>query len=216
MQRPRGVSPILVALLAIPVTGMLFIALQQAVRVSRGEPSITSALVTTLADMLPNAIRHTATFLVLSVPTPTPLSAGEAAPAFSLSGLEGKPHSLDDYQGKRVVLNFWASWCAPCRTEMPLLEATFKRLENSGVVVIGVNYAEEALPVRQYVGELNITFPILLDVDRFVFDKYGVTGLPTTFFIDSKGKMRAKYIGMLTPEALQQYLDLLATFDRVS
>lgn len=138
---------------------------------------------------------------------------GQPAPGFSLEGLDGKQHRLQDYLGKRVVLNFWATWCIPCRLEMPLLDATYRRLESSGVVVIGINFGEDRTVARQYVDELNLSFPILTDEAGIAARAYGVIGLPTTFFIDSQGILRDRYVGPLTLRSLQDYLDRLSTLD---
>ena len=135
-----------------------------------------------------------------------PLLIGKSAPDFTLTGLDSKSHQLKDYQGKLVVVNFWATWCVPCRLETPLLQKTYARLQNAGLVVIGVDQGEDVPTINKFVNEFNLTYPMLLDTDLAVTQAYGVVGLPTTFFIDSKGIVKAKQIGMLTDDSLQQYL----------
>jgi peroxiredoxin len=136
-----------------------------------------------------------------------PQLVGKPAPDFVLTGTDGKTHRLKDYPGKLVVLNFWATWCAPCRLETPLLQKTYARLQTGEFVVLGVDQAEDIAPVNSFVKEFNLTYPILLDTDLAATQAYGVIGLPTTFFVDPKGIVQAKQIGMLTEGSLQQYLD---------
>ena len=132
------------------------------------------------------------------------------APSFTLLNLDGQPQALNHYSGQVVLLNFWATWCIPCQLETPLLEETAIRFRTQGVVIIGIDQAEDAATVNAYLKRFNVTFPILLDTDLLVTQDYNVVGLPTSFFIDSKGIVRVKNIGMLTRDVLQQYLsDLL-------
>jgi len=189
-------------LLVIPISGLLLMASRP--------PTASSPIYPVPATSLTAFFSGPA-----SLPTPTPLSAGSAAPPFALVGLDGKQYSLQDFRGKRVLLNFWATWCPPCREEMPLLQATYTRLASKGVVVIGVNAGEDVRAVRQYVQELNLTFPILLETTQWkAVEGYQVPGLPTTYFIDSKGRLIDQNVGPLTEAKLQSYLDKLAAADR--
>src|SRR5258708_12245204 len=140
-----------------------------------------------------------------------PQLIGKPAPDFTLTGTDGKTHRLKDYQGQLVVLNFWATWCAPCRLETPLLQKTYAGLQNAGLVIIAVDQPEEDGAVNSFVKEFNLTYPILLDSDLAATQAYGVIGLPTTFFVDPKGIMHAKQIVMLTDSNLQQYLEQFMT-----
>ena len=145
--------------------------------------------------------------------TNTVLLIDHPAPDFALSGIDGKIHHLKDYSGKRIVLNFWATWCVPCRQEMPLLQKTYAQLQSNGLVVIGVDQQEDAGTVSAFLKEVNVTYPILLDNDLSAFHAYGVMGIPITFFIDTNGIVRAKSIGALTDNLLQQYLDHFPKWD---
>ncbi len=208
MPRPHRVVLLVATLLVVPAAVLVFLGLSQV----SGSPATSSQArlvpATSLAAVIPD--RGSATVVVLAAPTATPLPPGQAAPSFALVGLDGKLHRLTDYRGKRVVLNFWATWCVPCRIEMPLLQKTYEQLQDNGLVVIGINMAEEEPGVRQYVGDLGIMFPILLDTDRVVTVQYKVVGLPTTFFIDTEGLIRASQVGPLTEDSLKGYLDRLA------
>lgn len=121
---------------------------------------------------------------------------GKFAPVFELKDLEGKKVSLADFKGKVILLNFWATWCAPCKAEMPSLENLYRNLKGKGLVVIGVSVDNSEKTVHSFVKEKGITFPILLDKGKEVsFDDYGVIGLPVTFLIDKKGVIVDKVFG---------------------
>lgn len=121
---------------------------------------------------------------------------GKVAPVFQLEDLNGKTVSLKEFRGKVIVLNFWATWCAPCRAEMPSLENLYRNLKDKGLVIIGVSVDSPEKTVQSFVKERGITFPILLDKRKEVsFDDYGVIGLPVTFLIDKKGIIVDKVFG---------------------
>lgn len=107
----------------------------------------------------------------------------ERAPTFELGLLGGGTVTSDDLAGDPVVLNFWASWCIPCREEMPAFERMWKRYEAEGLKVIGVNLQDSAEGAREFVNQVGVTYPIALDTDGSLARKLGVRGLPQTFFI---------------------------------
>ena len=127
----------------------------------------------------------------------TPLEAPQVAPDFVLPDMDGEPHALQDYRGKVVLVNFWATWCPPCRREMPALERLYQQLGGQGLVVLAVNQWEDPDHVFAYTGELNVfpTFPILFDPDSSVSEDFGVKGLPTSFLLDQDGRVRYRAIG---------------------
>ena len=119
------------------------------------------------------------------------------APDFTLKDMDGKQFSLKDYRGKVVMLNFWATWCPPCRREMPSMERLHQKLKGKDFVVLALNQMEDGDRVFTFSGDLGIdlTFPILFDNDSSVSRAYGVMGLPTTYLIDKQGNMRFRAIG---------------------
>jgi len=121
---------------------------------------------------------------------------GRYAPEFKLTDINGKRVALSDLRGKVVLLNFWATWCGPCRAEMPSLGNLYEALKGKGFVVIAVSVDTSEKPVKPFVSEKRISFPVLMDKDKEVaFDQYGVFGLPTSFLIDRRGVIVEKFMG---------------------
>src|ERR687892_292551 len=117
------------------------------------------------------------------------------APHFSLPNLKGENVSLSGFRGKLLLLNFWASWCIPCREEMPAMERLYQRHKDLGFVILGVNVKDNKKSALSFVRELNITFPIGFDPNGEVGLLYGAWGLPTTYLIDTKGIALARAWG---------------------
>lgn len=129
-------------------------------------------------------------------PPPSPRQ-GFSAPDFTLDAWGGGQVSLSELRGKAVLINLWASWCPPCRAEMPAIERVYQMYQDQGFVVLGVNTTNqdrEADAVR-FVQEFNLTFPILFDRSGSVSARYGLRALPTTFFVDRKGVIQEVVIG---------------------
>lgn len=124
---------------------------------------------------------------------------------FTLTDLQGKTWTLRDLHGKVVLINFWATWCQPCRKEMPDLDVLYKRFKDQGLVVLGVS-DDEAAKVKQLLAERNVSYPILLDPGRKVNETFRIEGIPKTFVYDRDGKLVSQAIDMRTQK---QFLDLL-------
>lgn len=134
------------------------------------------------------------------------LRVGNVAPDFELDDLNGKPLRLNDLRGKAVILNFWATWCEPCRQEMPLLQKAFAQYAAEGLVIVGVDLGEEPAVVQNYVDQLGVDFPIALDRQEQVSRRYRVFGLPTSFFIDRQGVIDYMLVGPVSDKLLQRQL----------
>lgn len=139
-------------------------------------------------------------------------AVGTAAEDFRLVDLEGKQQSLSQYRGKVVLVNFWATWCKPCTTEMPAMQVTYDKLREKGFVVLAVNELEDEAKVREHIKQHGHTFPVLMDRDNKVANQFGVFGLPVSVFIDEKGVVQ-EYIkgGLLTEQVI---LDAVARIQK--
>ena len=126
----------------------------------------------------------------------SPLIGQQAAP-FTVTLFDGKKLSLNDLRGKTVFLNFWASWCPPCRAEARDLEAAWQRIKDGGVVFLGVDIQDTEEDARAYLKEFNVTYPNGRDLTGKVAVDYGVWGIPETFFIDPQGRITYKHVGSL-------------------
>lgn len=121
---------------------------------------------------------------------------GKRAPVFELATTDNKKVKLTDYAGKAVILNFWASWCGPCRAEMPSLNRLYEDLKDKGLIVLAVSIDRSLEATTSLKSEKGLTFTILMDPEKEVyFDDYAVVALPTTFLIDAEGIIREKFIG---------------------
>ncbi len=154
----------------------------------------------------------------LLTPAPNVVSdplVGHPAPDFSLAMLRpvtGKSAlSLSNFKGKPVVLNFWASWCAPCKEEAPLLEGTWKQVQAQGkdAVILGVDFQDSNMDGMSFLQLYSITYPIVLDAGGSVASKYGITSLPQTIFINRHGTVLSRVPRELTAQVLSSKLQLI-------
>jgi peroxiredoxin len=125
-----------------------------------------------------------------------PIKGNKKAPDFSLKDLDGKEVEIKQFKGKVVFLNFWATWCGPCKEEMPGLEVLHKQFKEKNFVLLTISVDYEGIkPVQEFMTKQKYTFPVLLDSKGETLDLFEVKGIPTTFLIDKKGKMVGKAIG---------------------
>ena len=132
------------------------------------------------------------------------LKTGGEAPDFSLQTLDGERVKLSDFEGKKVILNFWATWCKPCREEMPDLQSIYKESDDD-VVILAINM-DAHNDVEGFIDSYSVTFPVLLDENDQVSDMYQIISLPTTYFIDEDGTIVQKHFGQITYEQLEEIL----------
>ena len=137
-----------------------------------------------------------------------PLESG-LAPDFSLTTFEGETVTLGDLRGQVVIINFWASWCPPCRDEAPYLEATWRKYRDRGVVFIGVDYVDTEPNALAYIEEFDITYPNGPDIGQKIAGAYRIKGVPETFYVDKTGQLRGVHIGPLFPPTLDNKIDEL-------
>ncbi|HEY4718612.1 MAG TPA: redoxin domain-containing protein [Anaerolineales bacterium] len=137
---------------------------------------------------------------MLSAPAP---EVGALAPDFALQTLQGDRASLSVLRGQVVLVNFWATWCGPCRLEMPAIQASYN---HGGFAVLAVDFNEPAQQVQTFVDELGLSFPILLDPGGSVQELYRVRAYPTSFFVDAAGVIQIMHIGEMSADTLEAYL----------
>lgn len=136
-----------------------------------------------------------------------PLVQGEPPPAFELPSLHGRSVALPaDLQDQVVVVRFWADWCPFCESEMRAIEPIYRDYKDRGLSLLAVNVRQDAKTAAAFVEPLGITYEVLLDQDGAVARAYGVSGLPTTFFLDRQGRLATRILGESTPEVFEQVL----------
>jgi peroxiredoxin len=121
--------------------------------------------------------------------TLTPLPERPLAPEFDLPGPGGEPYRLADWRGKPVIVNFWATWCPPCRKEMPSMQRAWEAVRDEGIVLVAINVGEDAETVQRFVTDFPVGFPLPMDERSEVVQAWPVKGLPTTFVVDPKGRL---------------------------
>lgn len=129
---------------------------------------------------------------------------------FTLEDLDGNKVSLSDYKGKKnVFVNFWATWCPPCRQEMPEIEKIYQEYKNKDLVILAVDIGEDKNTVSKFINENKYNFKVLLDSDGSVAKAYNTTSIPVSYFIDKNGNIKAKRIGAMTEEQMKSYVKQL-------
>ncbi len=136
-----------------------------------------------------------------------PVEVGQLAPDFTLPDLDGNMVSLRDYRGRVVIINFWATWCPPCRKEMPAFQQLHQEMGDR-VVILAVDRAEPAKTVRKFFDKYGLTFTALLDQTDELTVRYQLTGIPESFFVDKNGIVRAKFIGAMTIDQMRKFVQI--------
>lgn len=134
------------------------------------------------------------------------LQVGDKAPDFTLTDLNGQQHQLSEYKGKGVVLNFWGTWCKPCKKEMPALDAQYKQFHDQGVELLAINIAESTYAVENFVSRYDLTFPVAIDDKKSVMRAYNIDPLPTTILVDATGHIANIITGEMTEADIQNYM----------
>ena len=140
----------------------------------------------------------------------TGVNQGNLAADFTLETVDGTEVSLSDYRGNVVMMNFWATWCPPCRAEIPDFEAAYQARQGEGFVVLGINVEEPREAVAPFAEAIGMSYPVLLDRSGQVMKMYRAPGLPISLFIDRDGVIRVRHVGYLTGEQLEKYLAQLS------
>ena len=117
------------------------------------------------------------------------------APEFALADIDGVMHRLSDYRGQVVIVNFWATWCPPCREEMPSMQRAWEQIQDEDMVILAIDVGEDEDTIFTFTADYPVEFPLLLDLDSRVIQEWPVRGLPTTFIVDPQGRIAYRAIG---------------------
>ena len=161
----------------------------------------------TAAPAVPHTIAPESKLVDASAPVDLP-QVGQVAPDFQYTMPDGSTHMLSQLRGKKVLVNFWATWCGPCRSEMPDLQKALGETGDS-VVVLGVNKAQELKEIAPFADELRISFPLIANPAGDIAGRYGAQNLPTSYFINSDGTIGLKKTGVMDYTFIKAHLDQL-------
>lgn len=137
----------------------------------------------------------------------TGIEQGDLAPDFTLPSLEGKSKKLSDFRGKKVIINFWATWCGPCKAEMPEMQTYYEKHKGQDFTILGVNMTDTEKSksgIKPFAKEYGVTFPVVLDTKGKVMSTYQVTGFPTSYFIDKQGVIQYKLVGAMNKDMIHK------------
>jgi thiol-disulfide isomerase/thioredoxin len=168
----------------------------------RGDPSKVRLLVIGVVALLLLAVIAAGAGLI--IPGASGTDDGAPAPDFNVTTLDGETVGLSDFQGKAVLVNFWATWCPPCRAEMPALDAYYQAHRDEDFVLLAVNAGEPRVAAEDFTASIGFSSPVALDMTGEAIDAFGVLGLPTSILIDSEGIIRLEWQGELTSKLLEE------------
>lgn len=144
------------------------------------------------------------------LPTDEGLAKGERAPDFELTTLAGEAVRLSDYKGKKVILNFWATWCPPCRAEMPDMQKYYDEQadgENVEILAVNLTTVDKGMDkINAFVEEFSLTFPIPMDTEGEIGDLYQAASIPTSYMIDTEGRVQQKIVGPMNEEMMEEFI----------
>ncbi|RTQ94481.1 thiol-disulfide oxidoreductase ResA [Lysinibacillus telephonicus] len=135
------------------------------------------------------------------------LQIGDEAPDFELIDLNGEKHRLSEYKGQGIFLNFWGTWCEPCKREFPIIDRQYHEYKEKGVQVLAVNIAESDFAVQNYIDSKGLTFPVVIDKNKSVMEAYNINPLPTTFLVSPEGKIEKIITGEMNETIIKQYME---------
>jgi thiol-disulfide isomerase/thioredoxin len=144
-------------------------------------------------------------------PSAVPVKVDYAAPNLILEDLSGNTVSLKDYAGSVVLVNLWATWCPPCKEEMPTLQAFYEKYKNDGFVLIAINQEETREVVQPFVEQYGLTFPVWLDIEWLAEREFNTSNLPSSYVIDQSGQVRLMWIGSISKQNLEKYIPNIIT-----
>lgn len=213
-RRQRRASWLLSSLIiGAVIGGFIFFATRPQSATDTNEPETAAAVLSTSTLATPFPIVSTVAAVEPSAQdVQFGVEVGQPAPNFTLMSLDGDEVSLADYQGQPVLINFWASWCPPCRLEMPDLVEAYEAHKDEGFIILAIDLTfQDSLPdVETFVEEFGLTFPVLLDEDGAVANRqYRLLGLPMSVFVNREGIITRLHIGAMTAEQVDDFVNEL-------
>lgn len=206
MKTKRWYIDVILVVIVIVLGVLVFYRLRDVILDWRGDPETEQTETTEAVSAETEKIAEITTEPLETItPTAEPTNEPPLAPEFALTNLEGESLSLSDLRGTPVMVNFWATWCPPCRAEMPLIQEFQDDFEGE-FVVLAVNGGETEAEVRGFMESNDFTLTFLLDPENTVAQQYGVRGFPTSLFIDVEGYLRAFHVGELDDTLMTRYL----------
>jgi len=173
-----------------------------------GQAGKQKATLTSMDVLMPTAID-----VLAPTPTPSPMPslspapiAGHPAPDFTLPDLEGDSLRLSDFRGRVVLLVFWATWCPACQAQMPAIRNAYEELRDQGFVAIGVSMREDSKRVVAFIEEHRLSFPVVIDGEGHVIQRYRVWGIPSNFLIDREGIVQRAHIGQISDAMIRDWV----------
>lgn len=148
--------------------------------------------------------------VLISGATQSAVQKGSPAPDFEIKYPDGRKVRLSDLRGKAVLVNFWATWCPPCRAEVPEIQNAYEKYKAGGFVVVAVNVQESTSAVAKFMKEYGMTFTVAIDSSGAIGRLYRVSGIPASFFVDRDGIVREIFVGSLTSADLERLYDLIS------
>ena len=186
-----------------PITAVVLSAIILALCIGSGSFSLPYMSSTAAAATSGTPVARPTPNLIESAPA----QVGQPAIDFALLNLTGQQVWLSDLRGKLVILTFWATWCPPCRTEIPELNNVYRNLKVEGIEILAIDVRESPDVVNEFIQDMGMNYPVLLDSHGYVTYAYGVRGIPTSFFIDRQGILRDMRMGGVTEEMIRSILE---------
>ncbi len=196
-----------VALVMLLILGGLLLAAREPVAAPHTPPAATQAAIPAPSPSQPTATPPANPGQGATAPK-TGTKVGQLAPDFELETLDGAT-TLYEHRGQAVLINFWASWCVPCRKEFPDIQEAYETYASQGLQVLAVNVGDSADVAAQFADEFELDFPVLLDTRAGVARLYGISGIPTSYFLDEEGVIRQVIVGSMTKSYLENALQKL-------